>query len=409
MAYIEKRKNKKGEVTAYRIRVYCGYDVHGKQMVQFKTWVPPEGMTANQIKKEVQRQAVLFEEECAKCANGQVTANIKFQKLAEQWFEEYAEFNHRSTTLEREKKITDRVYPALGHLRIDKISARDIQKFINSLAKPGANMRNGKPLSQKTIRHHLSFISSIFEYAIRLDMLNANPCSKVTIPKLDAEGRVYTKPEKQIYTKEQARDFMKMIADAPMKYKVFFTLAIYTGCHRGELLGIEWKNVDLDNGTMMIDHTSNYTAEKGIYADVTKTEKSTRLVDLPPAVCDLLKAYKHDQDAYKMNLGDKWQEHDRLFTKWDGQPMHPNTPYTWLMRECRRQDFPFYGIHTFRHFVASAEIEAGVDPTTVAAMLGHSTPVTTLSTYSHIFAESRRKASTAVADLLESKEDKSTG
>ena len=187
MAYIEKRKNKKGEVTAYRIRVYCGYDVHGKQMVQFKTWVPPEGMTANQIKKEVQRQAVLFEEECA---NGQVTANIKFQKLAEQWFEEYAEFNHRSTTLEREKKITDRVYPALGHLRIDKISARDIQKFINSLAKPGANMRNGKPLSQKTIRHHLSFISSIFEYAIRLDMLNTNPCNKVTIPKLDAEGKV---------------------------------------------------------------------------------------------------------------------------------------------------------------------------------------------------------------------------
>nr|WP_278277305.1 AAA family ATPase [Ruminococcus sp. YE78] len=128
------------------------------------------------------------------------------------------------------------------------------------------------------------------------------------------------------------------------------------------------------DGLFMIDHTSNYTAEKGIYADVTKTEKSTRLVDLPPAVCDLLRVYKHDQDAYKMNLGDKWQEHDRLFTKWDGQPMHPNTPYTWLMRECKRRDFPFYGIHTFRHFVASAEIEAGIDPTTVAAMLGHSTP-----------------------------------
>ncbi|WP_242871947.1 MULTISPECIES: hypothetical protein [unclassified Ruminococcus] len=64
------------------------------------------------------------------------------------------------------------------------------------------------------------------------------------------------------------------------------------------MLGIEWKNVNLDDRTLMIDHTSNYTAEKGIYADVTKTEKSTRLVDLPPAVCDLLKAYKHDQDSY---------------------------------------------------------------------------------------------------------------
>lgn len=76
MAYIEKRKNKKGEVTAYRIRVYNGYDVNGKQMVQFKTWTPPEGMTASQIKKEVQRQAILFEEECAK---GQITANIKLK------------------------------------------------------------------------------------------------------------------------------------------------------------------------------------------------------------------------------------------------------------------------------------------------------------------------------------------
>ncbi|SDA20021.1 Phage integrase, N-terminal SAM-like domain [Ruminococcus sp. YE71] len=168
MAYIEKRKNKKGEVTAYRIRVYSGYDVHGKQMVQFKTWVPPEGMTANQIKKELQRQAVLFEEECA---NGQVTANIKFQKFAEQWFEEYAEFNHRSTTLEREKKITDRVYPALGHLRIDKISARDIQKFINSLAKPGANMRNGKPvlsLINRLAQSSQTFFAIFMVYISRL-------------------------------------------------------------------------------------------------------------------------------------------------------------------------------------------------------------------------------------------------
>jgi integrase len=401
MAYIEKRKNKKGEVTSFRIRAYCGYDVHGKQMVRFKSWKPPKNMSAKQAEKEVQRIAILFEEECA---HGQVTAAVKFQKIVEMWATEYAELNHRSTTLQREHLISDRVIPALGHLRIDKITARDIQKFINSLAKPGANKRNGKPLSQKTMRHHLSFISSIFEYAIRLDMVNTNPCSKVIIPKVDASGKAYKKPEKHIYTKEQAREFMKILREAPMKYKVFFTLAIYTGCRRGELLGIEWKNIDFANCTVMIDHTSNYTADKGIYSDATKTERSTRMVDLPPAVCALLKAYKHDQDSYKANLGDKWQEHDRLFTKWDGQPMHPNTPYTWLMRECERRNFPFYGLHSFRHFFASVEIEAGVDPTTVAAMLGHSTPVTTMSTYSHYFAESKRRASNIIAEVIEGKE-----
>ncbi len=401
MAYIEKRKNMKGEVTSYRIRAYCGYDVHGKQMVRFKSWKPPENMSAKQAEKEVQRIAILFEEECA---HGQVTAAVKFQKVVEMWDTEYAILNHRSTTLQREHLIADRVIPALGHLRIDKITARDIQKFINSLAKPGANKRNGKPLSQKTMRHHLSFISSIFEYAIRLDMVNTNPCSKVIIPKVDANGKAYKKPEKHIYTKEQAREFMKILREAPMKYKVFFTLAIYTGCRRGELLGIEWKNIDFANSTVMIDHTSNYTADKGIYSDATKTERSTRMVDLPPAVIGMLKAYKHDQDSYKANLGNKWQEHDRLFTKWDGQPMHPNTPYTWLMRECERRNFPFYGLHSFRHFFASVEIEAGVDPTTVAAMLGHSTPVTTMSTYSHYFAESKRRASNIMAEVIEGKE-----
>ena len=63
MAYIERRKNKKGELTAYRFRVYNGYDVNGKQMVQFRTWVPPEGMTPKQAEKEAQRLSVLFEED----------------------------------------------------------------------------------------------------------------------------------------------------------------------------------------------------------------------------------------------------------------------------------------------------------------------------------------------------------
>ena len=232
-------------------------------------------------------------------------------------------------------------------------------------------------------------------------MISTNPCSKVKIPKIDGEGKVYKKPEKHIYTKEQIRELMTILRDAPMKYKVFFTLATYTGCRRGEILGIEWKNIDFERSTVMIDHTSNYTSDKGIYTDITKTEKSTRLVDLPPTVMELLKAYKKDQDSYKANLGDKWQEHDRLFTKWDGAPMHPATPYSWLKKECERRSFPFYGVHTFRHLFASLEIEAGIDPTTVAAMLGHSTPQTTLTTYSHFFAESKKRASNIVADVLE--------
>ena len=390
MATITKRGD------SYRIKVSCGYDVEGKQVTQSMTWRPDPGMTPNQIKKELNRQAVLFEEECS---HGKVTANIKFETFAEQWFREYAELNHKDTTLQRERQLARRVYPAIGYMRIDKITARDIQRFINSLARNGTNELNGMPLSYKTMRHHLSFISTIFEYANKLDMISGNPCSKVTIPKNNENGKTEVK-EKRIYTKKQAREFLKILAESPMKYRVFFTILMFTGFRRGELLGLEWKDINFEKRTVHVIRTSNYTMKNGMYTDTTKTEKSRRIIDIPQELVDLLRAYRAEQEEYIAGMGDKWNETDRLFTTWDGHPMHNNTPYTWLERECKKRNFPFYGLHSFRHFFASVEIEAGIDPTTVAAMLGHSTPQTTLSTYSHYFQEAKVKASNVVADVL---------
>ena len=390
MATITKRGD------SYRIKVSCGYDVEGKQVTQSMTWRPDRGLTPNQIKKELNRQAVLFEEQCS---HGKVTANIKFETFAEQWFREYAELNHKDTTLQRERQLARRVYPAIGYMRIDKITARDIQRFINSLARNGTNELNGMPLSYKTMRHHLSFISTIFEYANKLDMISGNPCSKVTIPKNNENGKAEVK-EKRIYTKKQAREFLKILGEAPLKYRVFFTILMFTGFRRGELLGLEWKDINIEKRTIHVIRTSNYTMKKGMYTDTTKTEKSRRIIDFPEVLVDLLLAYKAEQDEYIAGMGDKWNETDRLFTTWDGRPMHNNTPYTWLERECKKRNFPFYGLHTFRHFFASVEIEAGIDPTTVAAMLGHSTPQTTLSTYSHYFREAKVRASNVVADVL---------
>ena len=140
---------------SYRIKVSCGYDVNGKQVVQTRTWRPDPDMSARQIKKELDRQCVMFEEECKK---GQVVATIKFETFAEQWFEEYAKINLRNTSFVRMKQLTDRVYPAIGHLRLDKITGRHIQQFVNDLIN-STSERTGKPLARKTVVHHLSFIS----------------------------------------------------------------------------------------------------------------------------------------------------------------------------------------------------------------------------------------------------------
>ena len=80
-------------------------------------------------------------------------------------------------------QLRKRIYAAFGHLRMDKITPRQIQAFINTLSKDGANERTGKPLAPKTIRHNLNLVSDVFSYAVKMGVVSENPCSKVTLPK----------------------------------------------------------------------------------------------------------------------------------------------------------------------------------------------------------------------------------
>ena len=380
MATIRKRGN------TYQIRVSTGYDTKGRHKEQAMTWIPPEGMTERQIQKELNRQAVMFEEACNR---GFRTSAIKFQELAEEWFDNYAKNSLRSTTYERMLQLTHRIYPAIGHLRIDKINARQLQGFVNSLAKEGANEKTGKPLAPKTIRHNLSFISDVFSYAVRMDLVTDNPCRKVTIPK----GEVKEKP---IYTQEELAVLLDKMQGEPLKYKVFFYLIAYSGFRRSEMLGLEWKDIDFEHNIISIKRTSNYTSQRGIYTDTTKTKRSQRTLKIAQEIMDMLKAYKAEQDEEALRLGDKWVETDRLFTKWNGAEMNNQTPYGWLKEFCEKNELPFYGLHSFRHFVASAMINAGLDVVTVSGALGHCNSGTTLNTYSHMFQSAQARVSEAM-------------
>ena len=386
MATITKRGN------SYRIKVSCGYSTNGKQVVQTKTWRPAAGMTERQIKKELERQAFLFEEECRM---GQVVATIKFETFAEQWFDEYAKINLRHTSFERMKQLTQRVYPAIGHIRLDQITGRHIQKFVNELFTNGQNQRTGEPLSRKTVVHHLSFISDVFSYAVKMDMISDNPCRRVTVPKAEAK-------EKNIYTIDEIAHIFELLDgdDVPLKFRVFFKLAVYSGYRRGELLGLEWKDIDFDNNVISVRRTSNYTADKGIYTDTTKTKKSQRSQKFPEYVMDMLKELKAEQDKERIRLGDKWIETDRLFVKWDGRPMHNNTPYFWFTEFCEKNNVRFCDIHSLRHLHASLLINAGVDVVAVSGDLGHSQVSTTSNIYCHMFQEAQARTSNAIAEAL---------
>lgn len=120
------------------------------------------------------------------------------------------------------KQLTKRVYTAIGHKRLDKVTARDIQKFVTDMLVNGKNMNTGKPLSRKTAVHHLSFISDVFSYAIRMGMLTDNPCRRVYVPKQEQD-------EKQIYTIDEVKKLYENLRSEPMKYQVYLLLAIYSG------------------------------------------------------------------------------------------------------------------------------------------------------------------------------------
>ena len=385
MATIRRRPN-----GTYEIKVSCGYGVDGKQRNQYKSYKPEPGMTKRQIEKEMQRQAILFEEDCKR---GQITAAVKFETFAEQWFEEYAKVNLRPTSYARMKQLTKRVYPAIGHKRLDKITARDIQKFITDMLTNGRNLNNGKPLSRKTAVHHLSFISDVFSYAVRMGMLCDNPCRRVFVPKQEQE-------EKQIYTIEQVKILYENLKSEPMKYQAYLLLSIYSGYRRSEMLGIEWKDIDFEHDLIHVRRTSQYTSEKGIYTDTTKTRKSKRVSKMPASIMNLLRQFKADQNEEARRLGTKWEDYDRLFTKWNGAPMNPQTPFEWLKGYCERIGIPFRNIHSLRHLHASLLIFEGVDVVAVSEDMGHSVVGTTLNLYSHMFQEAKARNCDAISNAL---------
>lgn len=388
MATVSKRGN------SYRIRCSCGYDTNGKQVMKSKTWKPEKNMTQKQVEKELKRQTVLFEEECqGKQVQG---GSVKFQTFAAQWFEEYATIKLKERTRERYMELSQRTYTAIGHLKLDKINTRQVQCFINQLGQDGINQRTGGRLSPKTIKHYLSFVSTIFDYAIRMGIVKENPCKHVILPE-------QAKTEKQCYTIEETQTFLQLLEYEPLKYQVFFILAIYGGFRRAELLGLEWSDIDFQNNTIEICRSSLYTKEKGVYTDTPKTAKSSRILKVPQQVILLLKQYKKQQNQERLRAGDKWNITNRLFVNWNGMPMNLGTPYEWLKRFCDRNQLNFYGVHAFRHLNASLLIHSGVDIRTVSAALGHSNTTTTLNIYAHTFAQTQARASQAIAEVLKLK------
>jgi len=115
---------------------------------------------------------------------------------------------------------------------------------------------------------------------------------------------------------------------------------------------------------------------------------------------DMLKAYKQWQDNEKAEMGDKWEEHNKIFTQQNGKPIHPGTISSWYYSFIRENGFKESHLHSLRHTNATLLIASGVNVRTIASRLGHSQVSTTTNLYSHPLRTADERAADALGDIL---------
>ena len=177
-------------------------------------------------------------------------------------------------------------------------------------------------------------------------------------------------------------------------------LLLISGARRGEILGLKWDAVDFDQNRIHICNNILYSAERGIYEDTPKTEKSIRYVTLPVETMRLLKQYRAWQAAERLRLGGYYQDKGFLFAQDNGSPMHPDSVTTWLDKFSKRHGLPHIHPHSFRHTMASMLYFAGVDSVSISKRLGHAQVSTTADIYAHIMEEADQRNADILADIF---------
>ena len=166
-------------------------------------------------------------------------------------------------------------------------------------------------LYSKTVLEHHRLLHSILQQAVYGQMIQYNPASRVRPPKAKKQSIDF-------YDDVQTIALIKALEVKDLKFRVIILLTIFTGLRRGEVLRLEWQDIDFKNSSVTVRQASQYVSSIGIYTKDSKTETSNRVISIPDSITKLLKEYKRKQLDKKLKFGDKWIDINRLFTKWNG-------------------------------------------------------------------------------------------
>ena len=381
---------------SYRLTCLAGYNLQGKPIKKTKT--------IHGTKKDAEIELAKF---VADVQNGIYVEgkSLKFSEFVEIWKRDYGSKELAPSTYKRYVRMLEtRLLPYFGHFYINKIKPTDIMQFYDLLSKDTQLVRkqgnNGaktiKPLSSKTILEHHRLLRAMLHKAVYWQMIVANPAERVQPPKS-------RKPKRKYYDDEQTKFLISNLTELgveQIKYKVAIILTIFTGVRLGELMGLEWQDIDFKTGIISINRSSQYLGDKGVFTKTPKTESSIRDVAVPDFVVSLLEEYNSWYEKQKSLYGELWTNSDRLFVQADGKPMHPSTISKWFVRYVDKIGLPVINFHGLRHTNATLLIAQNIDVAVVAARLGHAQITTTYNFYVHPIISHNRLAGNALENLL---------
>ena len=390
MASIRKRGS------SYLLVVSMGYDYKGNRIrPKQKTVHPPEGLTNKQKEKWLNEQAVLFEREC-KGLPQEVDRSITLAKYTELWLREIAPVKLAKSTLARDRQDIDRFLPVLGHYKLTELRPEHFRQLYADLRKV-KNLKTGKPLSECTVEGVNACLCGILSDAMEGGFLDHNPAWRT----YRYAGK---KKEKVIADEATTQRLIAALEEESLKYETYFKLIIATGMRRGECCGLQCGDINWQERSIHIQRNVVKVTGEGIFAKETKTAAGDRYVYFSLEMESLLKEFQREcaweTETYD---GRKLEDADYVFRRHGYRlPMTPST-FTWRFKLILKKHGlpPALNVHSLRHTNASLLIAGGADVATVAGLLGHSQPSTTLDIYTHAFDKNKKAASQVLQEGLE--------
>lgn len=366
MAMIKQYKKKNGE-KAWYFKTYLGID----PITRKKKYTTKRGF---KTQKEAKLALSRLELEIETNGVSDKFSSVTFKEVYDLWIEHYKSDVKKSTLSRTELLFNKHILPKFGNLPIKEITVAYCQKVVTQWSKEGTS--NQYPL-------FVNYISKVFKMAINLEIVDNNPVTNIIIPKnKSAEKKVkikyYTKDELQLFLNtinEEKNDFFRI-----RDYATFRLLA-FSGCRIGEVLALNWSDLDFENRELNISKTVT-KAEDYYVSEKPKTMSSNRRIILDEKTISSLKEWKLLQMKYLFKLG--FNKPSFIFTN-DENNFTINQAVTERFKiYSERAGLPNIGLHGFRHTHASLLFEADASMKEVQERLGHANIKTTMDTYTHM-------------------------